>query len=190
MKTQNEINISAYRAVLYFILTAVIIFAVAWEVSAQQTRTDDDLNLNYSASSAYQYAVGVRAGGTSGITGKVFIGNSTALEGILSAGYHDLGFTALFEKYVSAFGVLGLNWYYGGGGHAKFQSRDFNWIERNNPVDDDRLALGVDGIVGLEYKIPPIPIAVSLDVKPNMEVWTTGGVGFGVDPGLGVKVAF
>jgi len=161
----------------------------AW-TTGLSAQTDDPFT---ESNGTYNVAIGVRAGGTSGLTAKFFTGSSRAFEGIISAGYHHFGLTALYEAYVGAFGVDGLNWYYGGGAHVKYQSPNIEWVDFNDDYyyrGSDRLALGVDGIVGIEYKIPPIPIAISLDLKPNVEVWTTGGVGLGIDPGLGVKLAF
>ena len=99
----------------------------------------------------------------------------------------------MYEKYANA-GLPGLNWYYGGGGHLAAHNR---YYYRPHPVYYERryyrsgdLGIGVDGIVGLEYKIPPIPIAISLDLKPFIEVTTGGSAFFSLDPGLGIKVAF
>jgi hypothetical protein len=48
----------------------------------------------------------------------------------------------------------------------------------------------MDGIIGIEYKIAPIPLAVSLDMKPFFEMNTNGRAYLSLDPGIGVKVAF
>ena len=141
----------------------------------------------------YSTAIGVRAGGTSGLTIKHFVRNYSAIEGII--GFHPNAFslTALYEKY-AGIGAPGLHWYYGGGGHVAFESgrfysyNDGNKWRRN--YSDGEVALGIDGILGIEYKIPPIPFAISLDVKPFIEVNTGGGTYIGLDPGLGIKIAF
>ena len=51
-------------------------------------------------------------------------------------------------------------------------------------------ALGLDGIVGLEYKIPEIPFAISLDMKPLIEIDGNGYFYFAFDPGFGLKFTF
>lgn len=141
---------------------------------------------------SYQTAVGVRAGGTSGITVKHFVSGSEALEGILGIWYHGFSITGLYERHVSA-GVSGLNWYYGIGAHVSFETeREWHkwhgeWYVREHP---GAVGLGIDGILGVEYKIPPIPFALSLDLKPYIEVVSYGAVIFSLDPGLGVKIAF
>jgi hypothetical protein len=98
-------------------------------------------------------------------------------------------FTALYEKYAPAFNVDGMNWYYGGGGHVSLLTSNVRHDGRYYNRGED-FALGVDGIVGLEYKIPPIPFAVSIDLKPLIEVYRKGGVYVGLDPGIGIKFTF
>lgn len=140
----------------------------------------------------YRTAIGLRAGGTSGITFKHFTSNSRAFEGILGIWGNGFGITGLIEQYAGTT-VPGLNWYYGAGAHIavwdgpyRRYRGDYLYYNYNN----DGLALGVDGIVGIEYKIPPIPFAVSLDVKPLLGIHTRGGAHFALDPGLGIKFAF
>ena len=137
----------------------------------------------------YKYALGLRAGGPSAITFKIKNMNSNSIE--LMAGFwvDFISLTALFEKNVPAFDVEGMNWYFGGGGHISFFTQEVNddrWYYRQG----EGYALGIDGIVGLEYKIPPIPFAVSLDLKPFVEVDRNGDVHLGIDPGLGIKFTF
>lgn len=144
--------------------------------------------------SNYRTAIGLRAGETSGLTFKRFLGNNSAFEGIISTWPYALGVTALYEKHEQAFDLEGMKWYYGGGGHAIFETaRSYYWYRGDRYFyyhDRGGLGLGIDGIVGLEYKIKPIPFAVSLDIKPFAEVLTDGGLYMSLDPGLGIKVAF
>ena len=159
-------------------------------LTAQDNAKVPDLAIN---STNYKTAIGLRAGETSGLTIKQFIGSSTALEGIVGVWSHGLSATLLYEKHVPAFDVDGLNWYYGAGGHVAFESGRRILYYRNDRYyryNDGNIGLGVDGIIGLEYKIPTIPFALSLDVKPYVEVITNGRVWTSLDPGLGIKVTF
>lgn len=159
------------------------------------TTSQAQLHFNRSAESAtYSTAIGLRAGETSGITFKKFVGGPNALEFIVGVWPYGFSATGLFEKHANA-GLDGLNWYYGGGGHVAVQSGRIYYAYRHRRYDyyyrtGSDLGLGIDGIVGLEYKIKPIPFAVSLDLKPFLEVNTAGAAFIGLDPGLGVKVAF
>ncbi len=149
-----------------------------------------DLAIN---STDYRTAVGLRAGETSGLTVKRFVGSNDALEGIFGAWYHGFSATVLYERHTQAFNVSGMNWYYGGGAHAAIQSNRRIYRHYGNRYEyyrEGSFGLGVDGVLGLEYKIPSTPIAMSLDVKPYIEFINTGGVWTSLDPGLGIKVAF
>lgn len=145
--------------------------------------------VSQSFDSDYKYALGLRAGGPSGITFKINTQNSNSVEFIAGFWYDFINITALFEKNAPAFDVDGMRWYFGGGGHISFFTSEINddrWYYRRG----EGYALGIDGIVGLEYKIPPIPFAVSLDLKPFIEVDRAGEVHLGIDPGLGIKFTF
>ncbi len=150
----------------------------------------DPLNVN---SSTYSTAVGLRGGETSGLTIKHFMNDHMALEGILGVWNRGFNATLLVERYQTAFSVAGLNWYYGLGGHMSVLTNGYIWYRngrRYAVYENDRMALGVDGIAGLEYKIPKTPLAVSLDVKPYVEIVSNGNVWLSADPGLGLKLTF
>jgi hypothetical protein len=171
------------------IMTGVAIIATLLSMKSIQAQTvvrNTDMDKN-----TYKTAIGLRGGRTSGLTLKHFVGESTALEGIVGVWNRAWGVTGLYEKYTQA-GESGLFWYYGGGLHATFESgSNINY----SPYDyyyssGGGMGLGIDGIVGLEYKIPPIPFALSLDLKPFFEINTSGNAFMALDPGIGIKVAF
>jgi len=177
-----------HRKHLITLVTFLTIGVFGAQAQASKTNT---VNLA-SNSDSFRNAVGLRAGGTSGITYKRINNNSNAFEAILGMWHNGLSLTALKEKYSYA-GTPGLWWYYGFGGHvaAETNSSFYNGaFDRYEPYRTDALGLGVDGIVGLEYKIRPIPFAVSLDLKPFVEVTTEGNAFVALDPALGVKLTF
>lgn len=141
-------------------------------------------------SKSYSTAFGLRAGETSGFTIKQNFGSSHSLEGIIGLWNHGLSATLLFEKNVPTGITPGLNCYYGAGGHGSFYSRYRVYYYRNRPeyYSYGDVGLGIDGIIGLEYKIPKVPVAFSLDLKPFVEINTGGGAWMSLDPGLGIKV--
>jgi len=170
-------------------LLAVLSFSLmSYTASAQDEMKDLAIN-----SSSYNTAIGIRAGETSGLTIKQFIGGRHALEGILGVWYHGFSATLLYEHHTNAFDQAGLNWYYGIGGHFSAQSSRsyfYSRYDRYDRYEVGAVGVGVDGIFGLEYKIPRAPIAISLDLKPYVEVISSGAVWLSLDPGLGFKVAF
>lgn len=144
----------------------------------------------------YKWAIGARAGSygaTCGGTAKVFVSNALALDAIV--GYWNRGITAtlLLEYHRPAFGTCSLNWYMGGGAHfIQNAGYENSYIVSRNGTDyvDGGSAVGIDGVFGLEYKIPVIPVALSIDVKPAAEFNAAGGFNMTLDPGFGIKLAF
>ena len=151
-----------------------------------------DAQSNYDPNE-YDYAIGLRSGGTSGLTLKKNYG-PTAIEGIIGFWHDGLSLTGLWENNQMAFAQPGLNWVYGVGGHVAFYGDNFDgdpsWYNNPHNSGDGSLGLGIDGIVGLEYKIENIPIAIGFNFKPYLEVVSDGGVLFSLDPGIGIKIAF
>lgn len=148
------------------------------------------------SSDLYTKAIGIRAGETSGITYKQFFTDVEAFEAILGVWPNAMGITGLYEKYVPFGNVEGLNWYFGGGAHLSIGTGKIYYFEREGSRyyayrrDYPGLAVGIDGLVGAEYKIPKAPFAISFDIKPFIEVNNGGVLYTSFDPGLGIKVAF
>jgi hypothetical protein len=145
----------------------------------------------------YRTAFGIRGGELGGLTLKHFVSASSAIEGILGLGYahpHIFSFTGLYEIHTPAFAISGMKWYYGAGGHVTLVGRSgyyrHPWGRYKYYYEGGAVGIGIDGVVGLEYKIPPIPFAISLDLKPYIEVMSTGGMFWSLDPALGIKVTF
>ena len=70
--------------------------------------------------------------------------------------------TGLYALQFPIDGVRGLSYFYGGGAHIGLAAL---------PAP----AIGIDGIMGVEYDVPGIPILVSIDMKPGYDF--TGGFG-------------
>jgi hypothetical protein len=170
-------------------LLLVIFFIIAFTIISIVTAKGQSIN-----SPDYRNAIGLRGGYPSGLTFKHFSSGTTAWEGILGVWHRALSLTILYEKHASAFDVSGMRWYYGGGGHVAFATSRRYYDDRDGRYYyryyRDDAAFGIDGIIGLEYKIPPIPFAISLDLKPTLEVTTGGAAYFDLDPGLGLKFTF
>lgn len=141
----------------------------------------------------FTFSLGVRGGEPLGITAKYFISDLHAVEGIVSFWPWGPGITGLYEIHAAAFDVEGLFLYYGGGAHVR-QFRGGRWGNRIHTSDFRYTyrgaAIGIDAIVGMEYKLPPIPITISLDLKPMIEFTTAGKAFLGMDPGLSVRYVF
>ena len=130
-------------------------------------------------SQTYTNAVGIKFW-PGAISFKHFISDNTVLEGLAS--FWDNGFrvTGLYEIHgdVSS-DAPGLRWYVGPGAHIGAYNGTYI---HGNYYDNGELSIGVDGVVGLEYKFSGAPIAVSADLQPYLElnhpyVGLWGGVG-------------
>ncbi|MEA2076782.1 MAG: hypothetical protein U9O95_02050 [Candidatus Marinimicrobia bacterium] len=115
---------------------------------------------------------GLRGGPNSGFTGRYFLSEGNAAEVLLT--YHKgIILTGLYEwhKPLQIGEVEGLSWFFGGGIHVGYWASGSFW-DRND------IALGVAGIVGVEYDLKPLinfPITASLDYKPGIDIlggWT------------------
>ena len=139
------------------------------------------LSLNYAASAQhYDRAVGLRGGLLTGVTYKQFVTDQAAVEGIMAWRWRGFEVTGLYEMHNPAFEVDGLMWYYGAGGHVGFYGNYSRHPWYDNSYRGG-MTVGIDGIIGLEYTFTDLPINISLDWKPELNV--LGYFGFWGDEG-------
>ena len=123
----------------------------------------------------YKMGLGVRfssnaAAVNNSITFKYFINQQTAVETLLSFG-DPVAVGLLVEKHMPLAGN-NFKFFYGGGGYVSFGG------PRN---------AGLQGVAGLDYKIPSAPLNLSLDWKPELNVWKE----FSFEPAaLGISARF
>jgi hypothetical protein len=145
----------------------------------------------------YKNAIGIRLGGlTSGLTFKHFVKPQGAFEGILGFGHRSFLITGLYEQHVNIGSAPGLRWLYGGGAHVGF-FRDngyYYWTRKNGRVyyadayGSSRAIVGLDLILGLDYKFADAPFNLSLDIKPIIDFYD-GLYGY-FDGALSVRFTF
>jgi len=107
----------------------------------------------------YRFALGVRLSNSTptlnnSVTGKYFVTPTNAVEGIVSFGSR-FGLGALLEIH-KPLNIPQLSWMYGGGAFVGFENDD--------------TYLGPTGILGLDYKFENVPINLSLDWKPELNI--------------------
>jgi hypothetical protein len=142
----------------------------------------------------YEKAVGLRLGWGLGLTGKMFLNDKAAIEGI--ARYRGFGGFGVNWYWLSIQGLYlihnpleevtpGLQWYYGGGAYVGFYGGDWNY-----PGSDfSSTFVGISGALGLDYKFEDIPLNVSVDWIPSFQI--VGGTGFtGESGGLAARYTF
>jgi hypothetical protein len=127
---------------------AVLLFCCIALFSFQQLSAQD-----------YRLGLGVRLSNSiptlnNSVTGKYFITEKNAVEGIISFGSR-FGLGALVEIH-NPLDIEGLKWVYGAGAYLGFE--------------DKKTFLGPTGILGLDYKFDDVPINLSLDWKPELDI--------------------
>jgi hypothetical protein len=164
----------------YVLLTVLLFFSTRSGAQTVTSSTED-----------YTFSAGLKFGGyENGISGKYFIENHTAIEGVLGFRSGGVVISGLYELNMEAFNIPALKFYYGFGGHiGAIGSASYStFLGSSETHSANQLLLGADGVIGLEYLIPQSPIAVSLDLNPPIEL--ASGPFFDIAPGLGVKYFF
>lgn len=116
-----------------------------------------------SMGSSYKTALGVKVY-PGAVTLKHFVANNRAVEGLGYFSEDGFRLTGLYEVHGDFASVNGLKWYVGGGGHLGVWSDQW----RNKyPDRRDGVAIGVDGVLGLDYKINGAPLNLSFDWQPS-----------------------
>ena len=139
----------------------------------------------FNNSSSYKTAVGIKVYPGS-ITIKHFTKDNIAIEGLGYFWQYGFRLTGLYELHGNIPGAEGLKWYVGPGAHIGFYNNQWT---RDYPDRTGGAALGVDGVLGLDYKIKGAPINISFDWQPSFNIigyiYFEGGWG-----GLSVRYAF
>lgn len=130
-------------------------------------------------SSSYRTALGVKVFDGGGITFKHFLSDRNALELIAYLWGSGTRITGLYEIHGPINGAPGLRWYIGPGAHIAVYNKNHG----------DVTALGIDGVLGLDYKFSGAPINMAVDWQPSFEF--TNNRGFvGSWLGLAVRYTF
>jgi hypothetical protein len=155
------------------ILVSFVSFLAVSQASAQSMGSD------------YETAIGVKFW-PGALSIKHFTQPNIALEGLVNFWDHGFRFTGLYEVHGDIGGAPGLKWYVGPGAHIGWYND--GWYHGDHYYGNGSASLGVDGVLGLDYKINGAPIAVSLDIQPFFELLDHPY--FDVWGGLGVKYTF
>ncbi len=173
MKTATKFKKAIGLALLSFILL----------ISSQSTLNAQQKN-----------AIGLRLGYVPGITYKRYFANNGGVELILQTGYRGILFTGLYEWHFPFPTAPGLFAYVGVGGHIGGYNRVWGYRKGKGPYDDvyiyeSRPSVGIDAIVGLEYRIPSVPITLGLDIKPSIDFYYRSAYGR-YDGALSIRFRF
>ncbi|MEX0636515.1 MAG: hypothetical protein WD135_07080 [Ferruginibacter sp.] len=127
----------------------------------------------------YKTALGVKFY-PGAITFKHFLTDKNAVEILGYFWNRGSRITGLYEIHGDIEGASGLKWYIGPGAHIAFY---------NSKYYDGKSFFGLDGVIGLDYKIKTAPINLSIDWQPSFEFGD--GAGFsGNWGGFAVRYVF
>ena len=124
----------------------------------------------YTASAqGYKTALGVRLSSSNAmqnnsVSFKQFISDKTAIEALFTFG-DPLALGALLEIH-KPLNPEGLTWFYGGGGYIGFVKK----LNTNTGKEGTDPNFGAQGVIGLDYKFNNIPLNISLDWKPELNL--------------------
>lgn len=117
----------------------------------------------------YKTALGVRLSSSNAmqnnsVSFKQFISEKAAIEALFTFG-DPLALGAMLELH-KPLSTEGLSWYYGGGGYIGFV-KQLNTTTNKETTDPN---FGAQGVIGLDYKFNNIPLNISLDWKPELNL--------------------
>ena len=154
-----------------FIFAAFLLFFSFSQLQAQTSAT-------------YDRAIGVKFPGGFAVSYKQFVKDYQNVEAeamFWNGGFRVVG---LYEFNWDIPSVDGLRWYVGPGAHLGA------W---NNTGDKQsnksKIGLGIDGVIGLDYKLADYPINISLDWQPAVDL--IGSTGYNAAyGGIGIRYTF
>ena len=138
-------------------------FGIINSLSAQEA------NNTSAISTDYKTAIGIRLSNNAPIVGnaitlKHFLNDKTAIEGFFS--FNDpLSIGALLEIH-KPLSTPGLRWFYGAGAYLGF-GKEYD-VNKQRNVNTNYF--GGQGVVGLDYKFASVPLNISLDWKPELNL--------------------
>jgi len=115
----------------------------------------------------YKSAIGVKMY-PGALSFKHFTKNNKAIEAIGYVNLDGFSMSLLKEFHNPVKDVNQLAWYYGYGGHLGIWSDE--WKRTNIGTGNSNIAVGFDGIIGLEYKFSDAPFNASIDWQPSFSI--------------------
>lgn len=137
----------------------------------------------------YKAALGVKVWGNGGgVSYKNFVTGNNAVEGIGYFWERGARLVGLYEFHYGIPGAPGLAWYVGPGAHIGFYNDNY-YDGRYYDGNGSGSFVGIDGVLGLDYKFDGVPINLSVDWQPSFEFGDNRGF-IGSWGGLGIRYTF
>jgi len=153
-----------------FLIVIIMLFLV-YGASAQESQT-------------YNRAIGIKFPAGFAITYKQFVTDYNNVEAEAMFGSNSFRAVGLYEFNFDIPGIDGLRWYVGPGAHIGFWNHTDEQQKKGTSA-----GFGIDGVLGLDYKVADYPINVSLDWQPAVDI--VGSSGFTpAYGGIGIRYTF
>ena len=152
-----------------------------------------------SAAQFYENSLGLRLGTTSAMSYKRFITKDQALELLVSGRKDGFQFTTLYEFHRPTNLNISKNFffYYGVGAHVGYVKENVDQYRLNNSVitvesnQEALFTMGVNTVIGLEYRWLVVPMTIGADLKPFFEFIGMRETEFKIwDAAISVKYVF
>ncbi len=108
-------------------------------------------------SAQYSSAVGLRFGYPASVSYKKFLNDKNAIELMAGIYFSDINLGAIYEIHTDIESIDNLKWYYGGGVQVGLY----------NNFSSSGVAVGLSGVLGLDYVFDDLPLNLSLDIMPT-----------------------
>lgn len=159
----------------------IVLLAIFMAIAVTQANAQKSSGFN---SPGYTTAIGVKFYPT-GVTVKHFIADTKALEFIGYSYIEGIRITGLYEFHNNINGVEGLRWYVGPGAHIALYNNKHPTNKNGGSA-----SVGIDGVVGLDYKFRDAPINLSLDYQPSIQLTDYYGDRYTSWGGLAIRYTF
>lgn len=130
------------------------------------------IHLAEDTNAQYITGIGPRLGFSKGVAviQYFFPRDRGAADFIIANRFGGWGFTALYEVHSKNHGktieVANVGFFWGAGGHVGiFKGTQYKQSDKNRVFE-----IGLDVIAGVEWKLPHVPLLLSLDVKPFIDI--------------------
>lgn len=144
----------------------------------------------------YTIAAGWRAGqGPNGIAVKIVPVKGFAIEGTYGIYPFGESATITLQRSRPILCIRRLQFYTGVGAHRRFNYRSGRYTDPINGTFEaiappGNTGWGLDAVAGIELKLPIFPILLNAEIKPMVEWSDQGSMLYGLEPAIGIKVAF
>ncbi len=123
----------------------------------------------------FRYAAGIRAGYTGGIEFRIYTDELNSYKFLLGSRQNGAVIHALKEFHKPGLFSFTdhLNFVYGGGLHVGYERWNQRFSRYNSVyyVTNTDFIAGIDGLAGLEYMFPEVPISLGIEVKPYFDLF-------------------